>query len=74
MKFTEMLEIQPYSLNKREKSDLLTEGLSDLTRLHYKSCEPFRNILDALDFDFRKISTLADIPFLPVRLLKSSIC
>jgi len=70
MKFTEMLAIPPYSLNKREKSVLLTEGLSDLTRLHYKACEQYRNILDALAFDVGNIMTYEDIPFLPVRLFK----
>jgi phenylacetate-coenzyme A ligase PaaK-like adenylate-forming protein len=70
MNFTEMLATPPYSLNKREKSVRLMEGLSDLTRLHYEACEQYRNILDALAFDIGSISTCADIPFLPVRLFK----
>ncbi len=70
MDFTEMLATSPYSLNKQEKSVRLTDGLSDLTRHHYEACEPYRNILNALAFDPRNVSTCADIPFLPVRLFK----
>jgi phenylacetate-coenzyme A ligase PaaK-like adenylate-forming protein len=70
MNFTEMLATPPYSLDKDEKGIQLTAGLSDLTRLHYDACEPYRKILDSIDFDFGKISTIADIPFLPVRLFK----
>jgi phenylacetate-coenzyme A ligase PaaK-like adenylate-forming protein len=70
MNFTEMLATPPYSLGKQEKGIQLTAGLSDLTRLHYESCEPYRNILDALAFDVGKISSFTDIPSLPVRLFK----
>ena len=66
----ELLATAPYSLDKHEKSTRLTAGLSDLTRHHYENCEPYRNILNALAFDIRQVSTCADIPFLPVRIFK----
>lgn len=70
VKYTEILATPPYSLDKQEKGVQLTAGLSDLTRLHYEACVPYRNILDALAFDIEKISTFTDIPFFPVRLFK----
>lgn len=67
---TELLTIAPYSLHKNDKSAILTEGLSALTRHHYEACEPYRNILKALAFDCHPDSFPVDIPFLPVRLFK----
>ena len=70
MNLTEIFATAPFSLGKQEKSSQLIAGLSDLTRHHYESCEPYRNILNALEFDIGQVSSCADIPFLPVRLFK----
>jgi len=67
---TELLATAPFSLYKHEKSALLTAGLTDLTRHHYESCEPYRNILNAIAFDVQRVSSYDEIPFLPVRLFK----
>ena len=64
------LDIEPYSLNKAEKRELLTKELSELTQMHYKRSELYRRMLDALNFDVNDISDYYDIPFLPVRLFK----
>ena len=67
---TEWLALAPYSLDKREKDSRFSAALAELTRLHYKNCEGYRGILDSLNFDVRRASSCADIPFLPVRLFK----
>lgn len=68
--FAELLATAPYSLDKNQKAALLTSGLSELTRHHYEACEPYRNILNAIEYGFTPVSTICDIPFLPVRLFK----
>lgn len=67
---SELLSIEPYSLDKYEKSVVLTAILSELTRYHYENCQPYRNILNALSFNMQNISGTNDVPFMPVRLFK----
>jgi phenylacetate-coenzyme A ligase PaaK-like adenylate-forming protein len=68
-----LLEAGPYGLSQGEKRALLEERCRELTRHHYRHCEPYRMILDrlfggeaALDFE-----RLEDMPFLPVSLFKT---
>ena len=67
---TELLGVDPYSLNKQAKRALILEVLTHLTQHHYANCEPYRNILDAIAFIGGKIESSEDFPFLPVRLFK----
>jgi len=67
---TTVLATPPYSLDKQTKKSLLAQGLCDLTRHHYASCDPYRRILDAISFKVHVDAELEDIPFLPVRLFK----
>jgi hypothetical protein len=62
--------IPPYSLNKAKKQAVLSQTLSTLTRLHYQACPPYRQILDAMQFDPTRDCSYYDLPFLPVRLFK----
>lgn len=70
MNFDEILEISPYSLGKKEKGELLTERLSELTKLHRDKCPEYRRMLEAVGFNADHIDSYKDIPFLPVRLFK----
>ncbi len=70
MTYEELLQISPYSLEKEEKSRLLTKRLTELTEKHRRCCTEYRKILDAIDFNESGISSYEDIPFLPVRLFK----
>lgn len=70
MNFDEILEISPYSLGKKEKGELLTERLTELTRLHRDKCPEYRRMLEAVGFNADHIDSYKDIPFLPVRLFK----
>lgn len=67
----EEMNIQPYSLDKNEKTAFLNKHLTALTIHHYENCPEYKKILDSLNFDIEKIKDYTDIPFLPVRLFKS---
>ena len=62
--------IEPYQLNKEEKSELLTKELVELTRLHQSRCTEYARFLKAVGYEEDKVKTPADIPFFPVRLFK----
>ncbi len=70
MSFDEILTIEPYSLNKDDKKELLNKRLSELTRYHYENCDEYRRMLDAFHYDVTNKSAYENIPFLPVRLFK----
>ena len=70
MTFEDIINIPPFSLNKEEKEKLLTERLCDLTALHQERCPEYRNMLDAIGFNYKRINSYKDLPFLPVRLFK----
>jgi hypothetical protein len=68
----QLLTAPQYSLGRGGKSVLLLEELRSLTAGHRKDCEAYRRMLDG--FGSRLIpnaSSLAEIPFLPVRLFKT---
>lgn len=72
-----MLEIDvladraPFSIGRQEKADLYLEALIHLTRHHYAGCQEYRKILDVvMEGDISEISSVEDVPFLPVRLFK----
>lgn len=60
----------PYGLDHHAKGPRLTETLLELTAHHANHCEPYGRMLQAQGFDPRGVTSLADLPFLPVRLFK----
>lgn len=70
MNYNDVLEILPFSLNKKEKSKLFTEYLKELSLKHYQKCENYRKIVDKLNCNLSEIKNYTEIPFLPVRLFK----
>ena len=70
MTFDEILNIPPYSLNEEEKAKLLTERLTELTRLHQEKCPEYKKMLNAINYDEKNVKSYKDLPFLPVRLFK----
>ena len=70
MTFEEILQISPYSLNREEKDQILTERLVELSKLHRNKCPAYKNMLKAIDFEEEKVESYKDLPFLPVRLFK----
>lgn len=70
MELTEILDIQPYSLNKKEKEKLLSPFLMKLSRHHYEHCLPFKKMMDSIHFEIERDYAYTELPFLPVRLFK----
>lgn len=70
MNFEDILETKPYGLKQEEKTKILNERLSCLTRHHMENCIPYRCMMDAVGFRVEHAADYTDIPFLPVRLFK----
>jgi phenylacetate-coenzyme A ligase PaaK-like adenylate-forming protein len=66
-----LLDLAQYSLRQGEKQALLTERLRELTLLHRERSDPYRRILSALKYDPGEISSLVEVPMVPVGLFKS---
>ena len=70
MDINEILNIDPYSLDKEQKRTMLDARLQELTRLHYARCEPYRRMMNAVGLDLANLPEYDALPFLPVRLFK----
>jgi len=70
MGIAEILDISPYSLQKKEKSTLLSEYLTELSVYHYMHCTAYKSMMDSVGFDMQKRYNYWQLPFLPVRLFK----
>ena len=68
--YDEILNLKPFSLNRSQKTEMLTKNLAYLTKHHYNNCEIYKNMLDAIDFDEKNVKTYYDLPFIPVSLFK----
>lgn len=66
----QILEIAPYSLDKKAKRRLLNARMHALTRAHYDACEPYRRMMDVVGLDMNNLPDYDQLPFLPVRLFK----
>ena len=65
-----IINIQPFSLARHEKTELFMDVLHKLTKYHYANCPKYRRILDTFGFDVNIKHPIEDIPFIPVRLFK----
>ena len=70
MDIQEILNIEPYSLDKKQKRSMLNARLRELTRMHYANCEPYKRMMDAVGLDMDNLPEYNALPFLPVRLFK----
>lgn len=70
MDYSDILKIEPYSLDKEEKRQLFTNKLSKLTFSHAQNCKEYKSILDGLGFDASKLVPYYQLPFIPVGLFK----
>lgn len=70
MEYVDFLkEYQPFSLSQPEKRKIFSEALNELTLYHQENCNPYHNILKAMDYG-GGVDDYAKLPFLPVRLFK----
>ncbi len=70
MDYGDILELQPYSLNRNEKHKLLTERICNLTKMHMERCPEYQRMMDSMGFRVNAAESYYDFPFLPVRLFK----
>lgn len=63
-------KLQPYSLEKSEKEQLLLGELNQLTEMHRAKCIEYANYLQAIGYIQNQAKTLAEIPFVPIRIFK----
>ena len=70
MKFDDIINIDPYSLDSSKKEKLLTERLTELTESHRNACKAYDGILKSIGYERSNVASYKDIPFLPVRLFK----
>jgi phenylacetate-coenzyme A ligase PaaK-like adenylate-forming protein len=69
MENNNLLNLEPFSLNKIEKQAFFLREIKKLTKFHYKNSKEYKNIIDFLNFDLKEIN-LAKLPFLPAGLFK----
>ena len=66
----DVLNIPPYSLNKKDKEEILNPFLSQLSKHHYENCPSFTKMMDGIGYKKNKEYNYRELPFLPVRLFK----
>tara|TARA_Y100000590_G_scaffold466795_1_gene643388 strand:- start:3365 stop:4429 length:1065 start_codon:yes stop_codon:yes gene_type:complete len=65
-----LLKSNPFSLNKREKSEIFIKQINLLTSHHYKNCSIYKKIIESLKYKIKNNKKIEDLPMLPVRLFK----
>jgi len=70
MELNNFLDIRPYSLDKASKSKYLESYFFNLTQFHYENCTQYKDMLDAVGYNYKHQHHYSEIPFLPVRLFK----
>ena len=70
MNYQSILEYEPYGMGQKDKRELLTSKLVELTNFHANACEPYGRMLHTVGYDPTCIEGYEDLPFLPVRLFK----
>lgn len=70
MTYEDLLALPPFGVARKEKQDLLREGLLRLTEHHRAQCTPYARMMETVGFSAAHIRAVEDVPFLPVRLFK----
>lgn len=65
-----IINTPPFSMSQIEKEGLYLSSLNLLTEYHYRKCHKYRKMVNILHGGLKKFQTVADIPFIPVRLFK----
>lgn len=71
MSFDSLLQLPQYSLPQKEKEAILGKELEALTEYHRRRCEDYARLLRVLHSGYNGVSSLSDVPYLPVGLFKS---
>jgi acyl-CoA synthetase (AMP-forming)/AMP-acid ligase II len=71
MVIDEYINLAQYALAKAEKSKYSVDLLNQLHDLHLKKCDEYKKINDVIFKGIKNISTIEELPFLPVSLFKT---
>jgi phenylacetate-coenzyme A ligase PaaK-like adenylate-forming protein len=66
----DLLRLEPFSLDRAEKGQILTKLLLELSEIHRRNCSPYNNIMNALGVNFDSVDHYSQLPFLPTRVFK----
>lgn len=66
-----LLEIPPFSMPQSAKDALFFPAALELTCYHSAHCEPYGNMLRALEFDPQTVHSTQELPFLPSGVFKA---
>ena len=67
---SDLLETPPFSLAHEQKAAAHLRALTALTAYHHAHCAPYARLLDGLGYDPAAVTSVADVPFIPVRMFK----
>lgn len=70
MNIADIINIPPYSLNQKDKEEILNPVLTQLSRHHYDNCPSFKKMMDGIGYSYNTEYKYSELPFLPVRLFK----
>lgn len=62
---------EPYELDKEKKGRMLVYELRELTKWHGENCEEYANFLSTIGYKEANVTSIADVPFFPVRMFKA---
>lgn len=55
MEYSELLAYEPYSLDHRQKKELLTRRPVELTSYHMLHCRPYKNMMDSISMPAERL-------------------
>lgn len=70
MTYEKILALSPFGVAHEAKQALLREGLLHLTEHHRRRCATYARMMETVGFSAASVRSVADLPFLPVRLFK----
>ena len=70
MTYEDVLALPPFGVGRTEKQEFLRGELLRLTEQHRAHCAPYARMMETVGFSAADVRSVADIPFLPVRLFK----
>ena len=70
MNYEDFLKLEAFGVSQAEKDKIFFDYLKSLTDYHAQKCLPYRQMLQAINFQTDAIKRVEDLPFLPVRLFK----
>ncbi|MCI9888349.1 acyl-protein synthetase [Micrococcales bacterium 31B] len=66
----DLYDIEQFTIPQVDKERVLLDALRDLTAHHEANCPPYQRVLEGLAHDPASVTSLPDLPYLPVSLFK----